>query len=463
MSHELAGQEFDIDEFLEHETGSTGRGKYLSGWKKNGEVDVWLSMTAPILGLWQHGCPKIVERKDDDGDKVLKLIPNLSFACIESEGVLRDKKRGDDGTRLTPIERCPVCKFLEWLRGEVEAERVSKYDEVLKWVLKRDQKVFHAGGLVGLFSGWRLTDDDYAEMKSNGINPREVWAESMMSKLSYVMAVVDNDNVEDGVQTMIETGMLGDKLKITIRKEIQRYGGKGKGEAKGHPHHIPYLVKFIYNENAKKIQDKYDAVRIEADEVPEAVLRLIKQPKPDWDRIRGAGMRWSELRQNLEEHCLLEGVPWDSFGWPEDEDTDFPHGANAKEEAPKTSRKDEPRPGGGSRHAVPGERPKAAVAPPPKAPEPEAADDLVECDTEAGGCGKGIPATAAKCQYCGKVWEVDAEPPPPPPKPPMRKRSELGKEKTAAAPPSKAKSAAPPPKAKAVASDDFAGNDEDDF
>jgi hypothetical protein len=418
--------DMELDEFLGH-SGQTTKNTYLGDWKGKtpAQVDTWLNVNAKISALWRHRVPRIAEVEDKQSREKRLEIWGLNANCPENEEVLKNihKRDRNTGERLFPPTTCPVCMMIEWFWQEVNAGKISWVEPVFEWRAgegrSEKRQTVHAGGLYNAYGKRNMSDAERKELTDAGIRLTDAWGESQLAKLNYIFVVVNQNDVKSGVQVAVETALLGDRVKSVIRKEIERYPNN---PAKGNPIHSPYCIRWKYDEKASEIQKRYDAMPIEIPLSPE-VEALIRAEAPDLSSLKGPP-RWSEVRENLEAHCLLKDVPWDRFFAKvkdQEEGTDFEFGANAP----------------------PAPAPKAPTPPPPaaaKAPvvpqidKREKEEPVCACD----GCGKEIKLSDTKCPHCGHSYVVDAAPTPPPKKLPTR--AELAAQAAAA----KTQAAAPP-------------------
>jgi hypothetical protein len=431
----MAGvQEYSTEEFLRHETKK--RGEFLKGeWKENpGYIDVWLHRKRPFASVWQHQIPRIDVRDDPNTGSPRRVIMPGSYRCLEDEReVLIDQYRRDKdtGRRKSPPVVCPICLFIEWVRGKV-------WDDELHWLQpvfdfdvgsEKTRQVIRAAGMWGGYKLDRLSDAQKEELSDAGILPSESWRESIVAGLKYVLCVVDEANPARGVQIMKESQLVGDKIKQAIAKEIKRHP---KDKAQGDPVRNPYALRIEYREKELSPMNKYDAFRIEVDLTPQVEELITKTDAPDISMMEG-NYSPKTLQAQLERVCQLDAVPWDDFFTGEAEKL-----LSSEQEEPKKKKQEqEPRREQPTRSDAVGRtiarkeearsgRPESKVAP-KAAPKAEPNEEMCECD-----CGKLMRASDTKCPHCGLEYEVDAEPAPSPP--PLRKRSEVARERASASP-----------------------------
>jgi hypothetical protein len=425
-----------MDQFLGHSSKSGGTGQFLRGWRKRPvpAVNVVLHVGAPIIALWQHGIPRIFEKKDEKSGDVTRVVFGGNWNCLEDESVLIKQYRRDrdTGERVLPPVVCPVCRLLEALRVLYAEGKVGFSDDVFRWEGDdpKDVQVMTLGGMLNLYGNNRLSDEEKQAMKDAGIKLTEAWKENAWSKCNYLFVVVDYDEPEAGVQIAIETTGLGDATKECIHSQIV-----SEGEERGNPILDPYVIKWEHHPNAKEFNKKYKAYPVRKMPITPQVRELIDSDPPDIDNlIRGGNV--SKLRAELEARCVLEDpsiIPWDDvfgpaeaagYGDKEEEEEPEPEElpppppkkkveavSKQKVEAPPI--KQETVPAGRKRK----EPPKVEPEPEPELEEPPSHEDsTIPCDE----CGAPMSATATKCEKCGAEYEVEAEPEPAKVEPPAK-------------------------------------------
>lgn len=387
----MASHEFDsIDDFLKHR--SREGSKFLRGWKEKGWIEVWLHTKQLPIALWQHRFPRMQVSEKDGASTVTFFGQSLN--CLEDENVLKQQnKYNPDGSRAVPPTKCPVCKLLVTLENMVLDGKLGWTDPVFRFEGATDPKhniVLHAGGIYGSFGG-KLNEAEQAKLRAAGISQQEDgWKESAVAKLNYAFVVVDDAAPQEGVQVMIETGLLGDKVKDVINGRIAalvRMHGKDGAEKMGNPLKTPYIFKLTHNKTRGiPFNQKYGALYIEAPLRPE-IEELIKGPKPDLTQVL-APLNPAVLRGVMEKYAVVD-LPWDEIFGKDvvasdgqqpaeaaqaDADIEFP-----PKEAPK------PAPAGGRRVAAPPPAPTVATLP---------------CEK----CGHPMLETEDLCKKCGQRY-----------------------------------------------------------
>ena len=377
-----------IDEWLSHRGTDRRGGDYLRNWKEDGHINVWLHTRRLPISLWQHMFPQLVVFDDRDTGETRKAFWGRSANCHEDETVLKKRYKRDRSTdeREVPPRACPQCKLAEVVRGMVREGKLKWTDEV--FVFKGatnadDNQVIHAGGLYGAFSG-KLSDDDLDDLKEHGISPREAWRENSLVKENAVFCVVDDDNVEDGVQVATQTGLLGEKVRGVINDEIASKGDEGN------PVKNPYCIQWVYND-ARNIEfnKKYHARRFDRCKLTPEIEQLIRSEPPDLSAMLEPFSR--ETFRGFAEKYAVVDLPWDDICAADEEDEPRRRGpgtAKAAPKAPESSPKAEPARGGRRRT-----KPKVEVP-------------TIPCDE----CKAPMPEDALKCGKCGAEYEQDDEP-----------------------------------------------------
>ncbi len=426
----MASRSLAMDQFLGHSTKSGGSSQFLRGWRKRNPpaVNVVLHTGAPIVALWQHGIPRIFEKKDEKTGEVTRVTFGGQFNCLEDESVLVKQYRRDrdTGERVLPPVVCPVCRLLEALRVLYAEGQIGFADDVFRWEGDdpQDVQVLTLGGMLNLYGNNRLSDEEKEAMRDAGIKLTEAWKENAWSKCNYLFTVVDSDEPEAGVQIAIETTGLGDATKECIHSQIV-----SEGEERGNPVVTPYVIRWEHHPNAKEFNKKYKAYPVRKIAITPQVRELIDSDPPDIDNlIRGGNV--SKLRAELEARCVLQDpsvIPWDDIfgpaeaaGYGDREEEAEPDAAEdapppvqkkapvtkPKTEAPPAKPAAEPAPAATGRKRKEAPKPEPEPEPEPET-EPAAEQEMIPCDE----CGAPMLPTATKREKCGAEYEVEpAEP-----------------------------------------------------
>lgn len=392
-------------------------------------VDVWLYRQNPFAAVWSHGFPRIAEYTKDGRE--VREVSFGSHVCVEDPEILRRQSFRDreTGERDTPPKICPMCLLTEHVYQLVREGALQLTDQLFRIEAgpgSRDAAIIHAGGLYGGFKTEKLSDEERDAIREAGINLKEAWGESALSRCQYIFIVVDDENPDEGLQIAKESQLLGDKVREAINKERER-----RGPDKGNPILNPYPIRFKHFPAEKVFNKKYDAVALDG-EPSESVLELITNgEEPDISRYVDPP-NYRTLRAQLEQYALFE-LDWDAIFGPIEKHLDeagfyvapdAPKAEPAKaapKPTPKAStsarkperreqREEEP-PKREERKPVAAAKPAATsgrrLAPKPE-PEPavdveQPAEDEIPCDE----CGKMMPADASVCAHCGAQYIID--------------------------------------------------------
>lgn len=371
----MSGQGLGFENFLNHSTNAP-RSNFLSNWKKSADhsVNVWIHTSALFYPIWRHPFSRVIEKDDGTTD-----IWGTNWVCWEDEKILKvQHRRLEDGTRVAPPEACALCKLLEWIRGAIDCGQLDWLEPVFRFECDDPRKTveYHAGGMIGMFGDRNLTNEQKVAMKRKGIYAKEVWRTVAHAKPAYLMCVVEDDHPENGVQIAIEPSLLGDKLRLEIRKAINSLG-KDRGDFRK----FPYAFQFQHDPTEGiAFGKKYDVCRMERLQLTDEIRELLNSDPPDVSHIT-TQFDADEVRTQLEQHALVD-IPWDVI---------FPPRQSHAEETPSVESSDATDEG-----------------------------DLVACDK----CGKVIKMSDSKCPHCGTSFEEVSPEPEPEPIKPVKTRSE---------------------------------------
>lgn len=316
----------NIQDFLGHKSNAGGgnRGAHLDRWTKRDfaqdedgpHVDTFLHTKSRIIVVWRHPWPRVVEYKDKDtGEKTLQVWSG-TFVSHDHESVLIKQHYIDkSGNREMPPVACPMGRMIEAIRVAVRDGKLSWLDPVFEFRgddLRRTQ-VLRAAGVYNGFKG-DLTPEQKKEMKGGGVYVKDAWMQSLMARCNYLFQVVDNDNVDKGLQVAIEGTLLGERVKTVI---VDAMDGKALGPTRGNPLITPYCIRWLYHPKAD-IKDRYHARRLEGVKL-EADVRaiIVDQPPKDVAREHAPGDA-DELRMSVEKHWVgPDGlIDWDEIFEP---------------------------------------------------------------------------------------------------------------------------------------------------
>lgn len=403
-----------LDEFVTHKASARESGGKILNWKKRKPPSIvtWLHTQAPIVALWRHGWPRVVEI-ERDGEKVREVWGG-TFNCWEDEDVLRRQyRRNQDGGRLVPPKACPMCKMIEWVRGEVEADRINWLEPIFEFKAddERASQVLTATGVSNGYNG-ELSRAQVGEMRNAGLRRDEAWKENLMAKCGYLFAIVDSDAPNDGVQVCIETTALGDAVKRVIHDQMDALG-----ETEGHPLKNPYAIKWRYQPDEQEFSRKYHAVaQPKIAMTPEIRDLIVDGPPPDLDAYISRGNA-DMLRATMESAALI-ALPFDEFFA---ESGARPSLDSKREEPAKRPAKAEPAKAEPAKARTRDEAPRRRVA--KRAPVYPPGTSMLPCEK----CGEQMAESDEVCWNCGAKYEIEPEPAPPPPPKRVAKREESAK------------------------------------
>ena len=371
----------DSEAFLSHRLFRT-KLSYFNKWKRRNPpiANLWLHTKLYPIAFWRHQFPKI-SSYEKDGQKVRRVF-SQPYNCYEDESLLREQSRLDDnGKREYPPTKCPACKFIEYVRGEVVSGRLSWTDPVLTHHDDDGIQTVHAGGLYGAFND-RISDTERSELQTARVSLREAWRQNAMPRLNYLFLVVDNDEPQAGIQVAIETSLVGQMVQELIKDTMISFSDGNPGSEKlGNPFINPYCVQWEHRKNAIAFGDRYKTRAMPRLKVSPEILGLIKGEPPNIDSVIEP-FDPIVLRTQLEGHCVLKNVPWDEIFQVND--------------APKLVSMSSPK-------ALPA--PKDIVVDRCELCHKTECDH-VECDhVECDHCGKAISVEDSSCAHCGIVYE----------------------------------------------------------
>lgn len=285
-----------LDDFLNHSTRGGGGG-FLSGWKKDGSIVVYLHPQLWSAPYWNHGIPRVAELTDKETKDKRLVVMTDRWGCHESEALLkRQNYREKDGTREYPPEVCPVCKLIEAVREAYLTGKIGWTDPVFKWEGDEGELVLLAGGIDNSFASKDLTREQLRELRAAGVKRDDSWKQNLKAKLNYLFCVVDEAHPEEGVQKTFEAKGLGEKLKKAVKDEIRRR------KDRGNPVLNPYPFEWTYDET-QSFDDKYDVLARSDDQPSAEILALLQGDPPNVDRDLEPGNCFS-LRAELEAHYV---------------------------------------------------------------------------------------------------------------------------------------------------------------
>ena len=377
----MSANEMSLEDFLGHKGTTGGGGGYAENWKKRKPpiFDSFIHTRSMIASLWQHAQPTVVEFTDKNTKEKKQVIFGRNFVCWEDEAILQEqwKRDRDTGRRVKPPTICPDCLLNEWVYEQIAAGELDWCKVVFRYEAKDSDEpvIVHAGGMIGAYGRRKppLSESEMKQLRDAKIRLNDAWKENQLSKLYYVISVADADHPENGVLPYTIANGLGDAIKEVIHKEIM------SAEDEGNPFKHPYCIRWMHHPDDPNPSKKYDAAKMGKIKVTDAIRKLIvDDDPPSMARLIARGNPYL-LRAQMEDACVLKGVPWDRiFGrackaWDAKEGKEGSKGDGSDFDTEELER--------------PAKR---------EAAKPKQEDDDRPCEE----CGEIVPAGAKKCPGC---------------------------------------------------------------
>lgn len=347
----------------------SGGGKRLRNWKDDGFIEVWIHAPSRFYKRLFTLLPYVGEIEDE---KTKKTIPAIRyFPYISHEEVNNFVKR-------TPPQQCPFLRFADWLKN----------NDNIDW-----QEIVWSASVGNRKKDRVLTKADFFGSKEHGGD----WRSAMKLSIQYIMAVVDNKNVKDGLVVATEKFSIGENIKKCVKQMMD-----SKGPELGDPGKNPYCFKFVYDANADRPENYYQVYAVERIErTPEVDELLASEPIDMTEYLLPSDP--SMVRHIMEAHIPLDNVPFDEFfdntqpvfsQWNQ-KDTSFEvENDELKEPAKTVPAKAQPKP-----TATPVTTAPVATTP----AEPEApTGNMIDCPSCKGSGNK----RGVQCRVCGGVGQV---------------------------------------------------------
>lgn len=425
------------DEFLSNAGSFGGGGSYLKDWTKIGFadpddpqyrcIDVWLHTIGVTQPRIYHPWRKIEKREDKDTRRISNEVWSDEVICHEEIKTYRNQYRRDDkGQRDIFPEACPSCRLIECVYqlvqfgqvrvgGQVIAQGKINWTEPLFVYEASDAEktaVLHAAGLYNGFKDVESGTPEMADVKAAGIllthtgRGAEAWKESVVSKLSWMFAIVDNNEVAAGIQITEESSLLGDKVQEVIVKS--RSGGKKNPtdtDDLGNPYKYPFAIRWKYSSNKKlPFNKKYDAVKQDGLALTEAISKLIRSEPRDWFSYKLKETDPATFRATLQRHATEVAskiLPWDwIFSGPATTSS-----ASGEQSRPAQSAPAQQAPAPQQASVQPAPVPGRRKMPPAPPVEPER---IVCGEGRDGYCDYMLLPTDAICPKCKSTYDVPA-------------------------------------------------------
>lgn len=421
MPRRGATQFKSMKSFAGHRAG--GRSKFISKWKENGNsagkkgctgsLETWMHRKTLPLATYRHSFPIPTMVKDkDDKSKQVKRIFSKTFVCHETEATLEGQyfRDRDTGARKHPIERCGACKLVEWCYQQAvlfEEHRGSKKPKGLSFTTPifrfesedepNDNITLHIGGIANLF-GKDLTDAQKKDLKESKIRlsgDNGAWRENAWAKCQYGMFVVDNANVDDGVQLAVEAGTLGDEIKRVLNDELDNNLDIQK---------MPYCIRWEYYKNEADLKKKYKARPLRTMKPSARIMKLISGEAPTYPEDLTEPFNQQTLRAILERACILPKgvVPWDELFPTKEQSAKW-----AKEDAEAAAEEEDEDEEEEEEETPARSRTKGGDDEDEDDDADEDEDEEFACDND--DCDQIVKASDTECPKCGTKFKVVGE------------------------------------------------------
>jgi hypothetical protein len=309
------------EEFINYGQTGGNKLKYLRKWRKSSpaKITIWVHTGTGFHARWGHNWPRMVTSQEEGSNKkTLEIKPGM-WICHESEEILKGQFFRDKNTkqRKNPPHVCPLCKMLEWVWQEIYKGNLNWIQPVFSFCgTDGKKKILTAGGICNMFSNPNLTEEQNTELKNAGIYKTEVYQQNAISKCQYIFAVVDNDNIEEGVQITTEAKALGEEMKRAIRDTIDQISVKQRIDRQqaihlANPLRNPYAFIWEFKEK-ETISKMYRVVALQGMQMTEEIENLIVHTEPpDLNQYMVPG-NVNHLRADMESACLID-MPFDRF------------------------------------------------------------------------------------------------------------------------------------------------------
>ena len=369
-----------IDDFLDKKPSSSGRGdNKVRSWKKNkdathGELTVWLPPTFMPTQFYAHSNQRVIEISDKEtSEKKLIVIPQL-FTCHEEKELAEVQKwRNNDGTAQHSPVLCPNCILPGVIARLVAEGKIGFADVVFEWEGSKDKTQIRAGGIYGHFRKKKgLLRSEAEAMRINKLSQEDAFMHDMRVQEKYLFAVVDDQNHEHGIQSLIESEGLAKKIRKAIADEAKKVEARTRIDKKDErvrhqwdPSITPYPFVISYDKG-KHFDDRFSVVALPGAPIGDELNELLRGELPEFeDLIPGDCFA---LRAELEAHCKVKGgLPWDEIFGPAEKAGLMVPPSESKEEEDEEREEPPPPPPAARRGSVPEVR-GGRAAPPPAAP-----------------------------------------------------------------------------------------------
>lgn len=355
----------------------------LRQWRDDGEAVIWIHTKSKMFKRLVHVIGYVTTEEDEKTKKEKDTIRFLYFTCHEEVSDYLNRKNSGFP------HSCPMCRFIDWLENN---DNIPNDEEVWRAAIgdKKRDKI--------------ATKADFTGNSDAGGD----WRMSFKPTLEYVLAVIDDSEVDNGIVVAREKFSLIESTKSAIVNEMDR-----KGPELGNPELNPYAIKWKFNKRARKSTDYYDAYPYEQATLTDEIQALLEQPAIDLSVYVKPGDP-TLLREIMEEHITVESddVPFDLLfdNVAHVEESDRPKKSREKTEKPRKPKEDVEEDVEEVEETKlckkPADKRTRRVRQPKPAPEPEPeVTDEEDYPDECGNCFRGMPADATECPHCGARYD----------------------------------------------------------
>lgn len=313
-----------FDDFLKYSSG--GGGGYLKNWKEDGSIDIWPHAAAGVAVRWAHSFWQIQKVKGKGGVEE-EEVRSYRWICHERKVILQKQRFRDDdiggtgqrstnymeqgivgnGRREYPPEVCPMCLLNELLRDQVRAGRLDFLKPLFVWDLNGgESEVISIGGFCGLYQKPKAeySPEQWAAMMKAGVEQSESFMENATARSDFLLRAVADDTPDEGIVIAPVADSLGRKIQKAYKDRIESSKGAFV------PSRDPMCLRLKFDDS-KDFEKKYDVVAlIEAKPSPEIAEALASEPPSITELVTPGNV--ATLRAQMEKHCVLKGLPWDS-------------------------------------------------------------------------------------------------------------------------------------------------------
>lgn len=250
--------------------------KALKNWKEDGEVTVWLHTNSCMYQKGKHTVPYVFYDKEKNENK----ITWFNFNCHEDDEFVKWKSKDP--------EHCPLDLFVSWLKEQDDIE-----DDEIVWEC-----------IIGKRSKNNVQLTKY-DITTN-------WKTRFVVKSKSVLAVINDKDVDAGITVTEEPVSIENGIFKAISNYEKKLERSGKDPDFADPDIKPYPFLWEFNSSATKAEDYYNVIALDEVEPSKKVLELLESDEIDLSNWTKPG-KSKMLRKIMEDHIVLEDVPFDEF------------------------------------------------------------------------------------------------------------------------------------------------------